>query len=206
MIEIPVLPDWAKDATHSTIDVSLGWRDRLRVLLGGLLEVRLTVFCENPPGKVDSCAQTRTYFNRARPQGVADSPGLEQRVQRVQDALLLIEAERRRQIYAEGWTAEHDDDEHRSTELADAAYSYWNAEGPDAPLPVHSWPWDPGSWKPKDRVRNLTRAGALYRAAHDQAVRRKEAQQVALLWEERFEMVARELSRALAEPPKVEST
>lgn len=75
----------------------------------------------------------------------------------------LILAERQRQIDIEGWTDSHDDD-HGSSVLENAAYCYRDAEGPDAPMP-NEWPWSAQWWKPKDRKRNLERAGALYLAA-----------------------------------------
>jgi len=75
-----------------------------------------------------------------------------------------IAAERRRQIDAEGWTPEHDD-EHADGSLALAATVY--ASG----LPVADdqgeltvigqlWPWE-WSFKPKGRRRDLIRAAAL---------------------------------------------
>ena len=67
-------------------------------------------------------------------------------------------AERRRQIEAEGWTPEHDD-HHLPNELALAAASYVCADEGDVPLVI--WPWDWSWWKPKDRRRNLVKAGAL---------------------------------------------
>lgn len=68
-------------------------------------------------------------------------------------------AERRRQVEAEGWTPEHDD-QHTDGEMADAAALY-------ASLRVRhitgfaTWPWDAKWWKPKDRRSDLVRAGAL---------------------------------------------
>lgn len=76
-----------------------------------------------------------------------------------------IQAERARQINVEGWTAEHDD-KHRDGEMLRAAVLYlWHGTDKGAPLqaggtPV-SWPWEDKWWKPKDRRRNLVRAGAL---------------------------------------------
>lgn len=67
-------------------------------------------------------------------------------------------AERRRQIGAEGWTQEHDD-EHSTQELAFAAACYATADEGDAPPAV--WPWHLSWWKPTDRRRNLVKAGAL---------------------------------------------
>jgi hypothetical protein len=79
----------------------------------------------------------------------------------------LIAAERKRQIDVEGWTAEHDS-HHSVLQLSAAAAAYVMAEGPDAVMP-QGWPWDAKSWKPKDRERNLVRAGALYLAAADRS-------------------------------------
>jgi len=67
-------------------------------------------------------------------------------------------AERRRQIEAEGWTPEHDD-EHSTQELAFAAACYATADEGDAPPAV--WPWHLSWWKPTDRRHNLVKAGAL---------------------------------------------
>jgi hypothetical protein len=61
--------------------------------------------------------------------------------------------ERDRQINIEGWTAKHDD-EHDGGELARAAACY--ASGHPA-----RWPWPLAWWKPKDKRRNLVKAGAL---------------------------------------------
>lgn len=86
-----------------------------------------------------------------------------------------IHDERARQKSKEGWTVEHDD-EHTDGSLADAAACYAltglamvarfqrNADG--GQLIGHCpslWPcsWHPKWWKPKDRRRNLVRAGAL---------------------------------------------
>jgi hypothetical protein len=90
-------------------------------------------------------------------------------------------AERQRQIEAEGWHADHDD-EHANGEMAMAAACYaahssvWQAiehttvrNKPglaqrlvSAQEFVHRmWPWGKAWWKPKDDRRNLVRAGAL---------------------------------------------
>lgn len=77
----------------------------------------------------------------------------------------LIAAERRRQIEAEGWTKEHDE-QHRNGELALAAAAY---AVPDhlADIQMYLWPWGPEWYKPRDRLRNLVRAGALIAAEID---------------------------------------
>ncbi|MCW5727212.1 hypothetical protein [Parvibaculum sp.] len=87
-------------------------------------------------------------------------------------ALFDILNERARQIHAEGWTPEHDD-EHDKGEMAMAAAAYaWIAADTDdaraAPLGSrlsgHApalWPWDRKWWKPKSPRYDLVRAGAL---------------------------------------------
>jgi hypothetical protein len=80
-----------------------------------------------------------------------------------------IAAERRRQIEAEGWTLEHDD-EHLYGELAAAAECYFqDGDWPDAPL---HWPWEDEFWKAKDKRRNLIRSGALFVAEKERIDRR----------------------------------
>jgi hypothetical protein len=90
-------------------------------------------------------------------------------------------AERQRQISAEGWTPEHDD-QHAGGEMAMAAACYaahssaWQAINytmkPGVPgvlsrllsaqeFVSRMWPWDREWRKPKDERRNLVRAGAL---------------------------------------------
>jgi hypothetical protein len=86
-------------------------------------------------------------------------------------------AERERQKHSEGWTEAHDD-EHASGEMAKAAacYAYIAGLHPDARVMVDDaplyagqnmvvtkrlWPWAWSWWKPKDRRRDLVRAGAL---------------------------------------------
>jgi hypothetical protein len=86
------------------------------------------------------------------------------------DGKSLIDLERRRQIEEEGWTAEHDD-RHEVDQLSAATACYALAEGPDEER-HRIWPFSAEWWKPSDRVRNLTKAGALYLAAADLAGRR----------------------------------
>jgi len=91
-----------------------------------------------------------------------------------------IAAERRRQVEREGYDTAHDD-AHTDGSIADAAASYaqtkpvleikveyeWPTRGEyrvaveyDVPM---TWPssWHARRWKPKDRRRDLIRAGAL---------------------------------------------
>jgi hypothetical protein len=89
------------------------------------------------------------------------------------DGIELIAAERRRQVEAEGWTPEHDD-EHGRGELARAAACYALPHGL-RPIrrPPADWPWDDEWWKPtsKDRLRELVKAGALIAAEIDRLLR-----------------------------------
>ena len=79
----------------------------------------------------------------------------------------MIADERRRQVEVEGWTPEHDL-HHGPIPLANAASSYAAAMHAHA-KPLEWWPWGQEAWKPKGRVFNLVRAGALYLAAAEVA-------------------------------------
>lgn len=78
-----------------------------------------------------------------------------------------INAERCRQVEAEGFDTSHDDDLHGQGDLWRAAQAYENnameCAGADGEPPSY-WPWDRKWWKPKDARRDLVRAGALYAA------------------------------------------
>lgn len=108
----------------------------------------------------------------------------------------LIALERQRQIEKEGFSAAHDRG-HIDFELAYAAIAYANPKRrlakklpgddryPNVPtvertndagevetclvLPESFWPFDINDWKPtpKDRIRELVKAGALFRAESD---------------------------------------
>lgn len=82
----------------------------------------------------------------------------------------LIAEERQRQIDVEGWMAEHDD-RHIKGELANAAACY--ARYPHFPWPNKNWPWSIEWWKPtpKNRIRELQKAGALVAAEIDRLLR-----------------------------------
>ncbi len=82
-----------------------------------------------------------------------------------------VAAERQRQIDAEGWSPEHDD-MHSIGDLAKAASVYADGASTDgnhkAALAIagrgampSNWPWDPQSYKPKSKRRDLVRAAAL---------------------------------------------
>ena len=73
-------------------------------------------------------------------------------------AWLDVQAERRRQITAEGWTPEHDD-LYCAAELPRAAAAYiLNGANDEAPA---IWPFSAKWWKPRDARSNYVRAGAL---------------------------------------------
>jgi len=74
-------------------------------------------------------------------------------------ALVDIAYERGRQEAVEGWTPEHDD-RHTRGQMATAAACYLIA-GPLGSERELLWPWSEEWWKPKDRRRDLVRAGAL---------------------------------------------
>ncbi len=70
-------------------------------------------------------------------------------------------AERRRQVTAEGWTSEHDD-EHDSGQLAIAAATYaLRSARFRFDIQSEIWPWSFEWWKPSDPRRNLVKAAAL---------------------------------------------
>jgi hypothetical protein len=88
----------------------------------------------------------------------------------------LIAEERKRQMEQEGWNTDHDDD-HYNEELAAAASCYARPDerGDKGNGVPEYWPWDDKWWKPtpKDRVRELVKAGALIAAEIDRLQRLK---------------------------------
>lgn len=95
----------------------------------------------------------------------------------------IIAEERARQMSVEGWTPEHDNG-HANDELARAAACYAmpetfrNFPGYDGFVTVlrRMWPWASSWWKPvpRDRIRELAKAGALIAAEIDRLRRQKE--------------------------------
>lgn len=110
------------------------------------------IVISNTPGdETDLYKWQPVYFTTPQPSaGVAT------------DAARDVLAERHRQISAEGWTPEHDD-EHDMGSLASAAgcYAMYTLAYPTGD-PHPNWPWDKAWWKPsQDGRRNLVKAGAL---------------------------------------------
>lgn len=77
----------------------------------------------------------------------------------------LIAAERKRQIEVEGYNTKHDFNEPLDSIVAGAvSYALVDIDKNQA---EKWWKWEWKFWKPKDRKRNLIRAGALIAAALD---------------------------------------
>ena len=71
-------------------------------------------------------------------------------------------AERRRQVDAEGWSTEHDDNhDHGDLARAGAAYALNSASGALESASPSCWPWEEDWWKPQGIRRDLVRAAAL---------------------------------------------
>lgn len=109
----------------------------------------------------DKDHDTRITAERQLLSILADAPG-----NLVPQAWLDVQAERRRQITAEGWTPEHDD-EHSHGQMARASACYALAgssapnDGTAALLVSLAWPWDEQWWKPSTARRDLVKACAL---------------------------------------------
>ncbi len=93
----------------------------------------------------------------------------------MQDGAQLIAEERRWQVSGEAYAPEHDD-QYVNEELARAAACYALAGHDQGGFPhnlLHAfiWPWAEEAWKPKGRLRNLVRAGALIAAEIDRVQR-----------------------------------
>ncbi|MEV2025715.1 hypothetical protein ABZR41_15280 [Pseudomonas aeruginosa] len=80
----------------------------------------------------------------------------------VPQAWLDVQAERRRQITAEGWTPEHS---HGQMARASACYALAGSSAPNdetaALLVSLAWPWDQQWWKPTSARRDLVKACTL---------------------------------------------
>ncbi|HIE2480262.1 TPA: hypothetical protein ACXLB5_000894 [Pseudomonas aeruginosa] len=109
----------------------------------------------------DKDHDTRITAERQLLSILADAP-----VNLVPQAWLDVQAERRRQVEAEGWTPEHDD-EHSHGQMARAAACYALAgssapnDGTAALLVSLAWPWDEQWWKPSTARRDMVKACAL---------------------------------------------
>ena len=82
--------------------------------------------------------------------------------------------ERERQILMKGYDQDHDD-AHSDGDILAAAVSYLWAPTDVGPTPS-TWPWEPEAWNPRDKLRNLVKAGALCCAERDRILRSGERQ------------------------------
>ncbi len=109
---------------------------------------------------------TEEQYNAIRAMLVTAPAAQANRRLELSQAAADVIAERRRQIEAEGWTAEHDS-EHGNGQMARAAACYalsGSCEPSDetaAILVDLAWPWAPQWWKPTTERRDLVKAGAL---------------------------------------------
>lgn len=87
-------------------------------------------------------------------------------------------AERARQVEAESYTPERDD-QYTSGQLADAASTYawwarsWNLPYAQCTHTPTMWPWAPETWKPQPQRQMLIKAGALILAEIERLDRQK---------------------------------
>ena len=171
-----------EDAAPSILDDV--WRDALRY--------RFVRVADKVPISREAARDPAVYdeaIDRAmRERGCGSLPAPKEASRGPTQAVLDVLAERRRQIEAEGWTPEHDD-EHGAGQLAGAAGCYArhvNARGwvIDTPFdnyttesPPMEWPWAYSWWKPTTPRRDLVKAGALILAEIERLDRMAERQE-----------------------------
>lgn len=109
----------------------------------------------------------------------------------------LIAAERQRQLSDKGYTAAHDASRW-TREFTAAAAAYRDAPNAQTSISLN-WPWGPAAWKPKDRLHNLVRAGALYLAAADRIESNKPGCTAALALRTEAMVVAAEIDSLIVE-------
>jgi hypothetical protein len=133
--------------------------------------------------RLGNCEDGRAYADGKRLEAENQLAAARARIEALEGVLAettgvsRIAAERTRQMEAEGFSLDHDD-QHTDGELALAAAAYaipaecrdFAENGTPFPFPDT---WSPEWWKPSvDRVRELTKAGALIAAEIDRLVRR----------------------------------
>lgn len=100
------------------------------------------------------------------------TPMLQERAEWDGAALIAYERERQQE---KGWDADHDDNvlNHAHGQLVSAAIAYALTDRDPLLKRERFWPWEDG-WKPTpdDRIRELTKAGALIAAEIDRLLRR----------------------------------
>ncbi|WP_322072212.1 hypothetical protein [Paraburkholderia bannensis] len=144
--------------------------DMLRKLVVGVREFILGFLSNHlkdgfePYDRLRSDRVTQVLVNDVRDQIEVGHPASP----RISYAARDVIAERERQVSAEGWTPEHDD-QHANGELTAAAWGYLfatlNAIGKPPALVLKMtppyWPWDESWFKPSTPRRMLEKAGAL---------------------------------------------
>ncbi|WP_447880085.1 hypothetical protein [Serratia fonticola] len=116
---------------------------------------------ESETKRAEAAGQRLELVREQRDNELHTNAELERRLQ--QPALADVMTERQRQINAEGWTSEHDD-EHENNEMAFAAACYALYAGNPYPGQGYTppeWPWDAEFWRPSTERRDLVKAGAL---------------------------------------------
>ncbi|MFT2788880.1 hypothetical protein ACMV5I_02275 [Serratia sp. T13T92] len=111
--------------------------------------------------RAEAAEQRLELVREQRDNELRTNSELERRLQ--QPALADVMTERQRQINAEGWTSDHDD-EHENNEMAFAAACYALYAGNPYPGQGYTppeWPWDAEFWRPSTERRDLVKAGAL---------------------------------------------
>ncbi|WP_105635530.1 hypothetical protein [Cronobacter dublinensis] len=138
------------------------------VIVKGSLETHSGCTSYRPIAEGVVNKQVMKFIALANPAAVLELIAAQPQTAAARDVL----AERQRQISAEGWTPQHDD-EHDNNELAFAAACYafhaaaasLDLEDTDVPYDSHpapkNWPWDTEWWKPKSARADLVRAAAL---------------------------------------------
>lgn len=150
-------------------DDCVAWKPELAKLLqdGNLFDVVLTAYQEAcHEGIVNweaAVSLSEENVELKRKLYAAENHIAELEARALSQAATDVLAERRRQVTAEGWTPEHDD-QYEDGELIDAAACYaqdsslWDCVGE----PPSDWPWSDEWWKPSNNMRrNLVKAGAL---------------------------------------------
>ena len=159
-----------EDAAPSILDDV--WRDAMRYRFVRVADgVRISHEAARDPAAydeaIDRAMRERGCGSLPAPKGISRGPT---------QAVLDVLAERRRQVEAEGWTPEHDD-EHGAGEMAAAAACYaLNAAGCGCEV-ARNWPWDGSWWKPTTSRRDLVKAGALILAEIERLDRMTERQE-----------------------------
>ncbi|EOJ0081554.1 hypothetical protein [Pseudomonas aeruginosa] len=150
-----------RDAAQAQHSVPEGFREKFEQCMElAFAEITMHVSpdkCRDPESRPRKASRLATELRAM----LAAAPGKE-----VPQAWIDVQEERRRQITAEGWTPEHDD-EHDNGEMARAAACYALAgssapnDGTAALLVSLAWPWDQQWWKPTSARRDLVKACAL---------------------------------------------